>query len=374
MPPRPERRAAACTHRGGAEPPGAHLRCPGRSFRMGARLRNRSGTTRASAGPGRRGGPRLHHRPGVRRRQLRRRRGLGTGRAARSGHQRGGRRGPDPRGRRRPGRPGHRPRPGGTGDDRPGMPPRPASCGTDRRLMNDIYIFLGPTLAEKDARAELDAVYLPPVAAGDVYRLWRRHPRAVGIVDGYFDHVPAVWHQEIMWVMEHGVHVFGAGGLGALRAAELDSFGMHGTGWVYQAFRDGTLDRDDEVAVMHAAAGDGYRPLSEAMVNIRRTLQAAEQQGIISAATSGTLATTAAALFYRDRTWPDLLAAAAAARADPGELGALRRWLPAGRIDQQAADATAMLREMRAFLPRRRSGPPEGELEHVGYGDVGGGE
>ena len=153
-----------------------------------------------------------------------------------------------------------------------------------------------------------------------------------------------------MWVMAQGVHVFGAAGLGALRAAELDSFGMRGTGWIYQAFRDGTLDRDDEVAVSHAAAGDGYRPLSEAMVNIRRTLRAAQDQGIISVATLGALVAAGAALFYRDRTWPDLLGAAETARADRGELDALRRWLPAGRIDQQAADATAMLREMRGFL------------------------
>ena len=89
--------------------------------------------------------------------------------------------------------------------------------------MSDIYVFLGPTLAEKDAQAELDAVYLPPVSAGDVYRLWRRRPRAIGIVDGYFDRVPAVWHKEIMWIMERGVHVFGGAGLGALRAAELDT-------------------------------------------------------------------------------------------------------------------------------------------------------
>jgi hypothetical protein len=27
--------------------------------------------------------------------------------------------------------------------------------------MSDVYVFLGPTLAEKDARAELDAVYVP---------------------------------------------------------------------------------------------------------------------------------------------------------------------------------------------------------------------
>jgi hypothetical protein len=207
--------------------------------------------------------------------------------------------------------------------------------------MNDIYVFLGPTLAENDARAELDAVYLPPVAAGDVYRLWRRRPRAVGIVDGYFDRVPAVWHKEILWIMERGVHVFGAAGLGALRAAELDRFGMHGVGWVYRAFRDETLDRDDEVAV---------GPGSEAMVNIRRTLAVAEQQGIISAVTAGVLLTAATDLIYPERTWPALLQAAGATRADAAELDALRRWLPDGRVDQQAADAVDMLREMRGFL------------------------
>lgn len=216
--------------------------------------------------------------------------------------------------------------------------------------MNEIYVFLGPTLAEKDARAELDAVYLPPASAGDVYRLWRRRPRAIGIVDGYFGCVPAVWHKEIMWIMERGVHVFGAASVGALRAAELDSFGMRGVGWVYQAFREETLDRDDEVAVRHTSADDGYRPLSEAMVNIRRTLQAAEDQGIISAATASMLLTAGTALFYHDRTWPELLQVAEATRADAAELDALRRWLPAGRIDQQAADAVAMLREMRSFL------------------------
>jgi hypothetical protein len=216
--------------------------------------------------------------------------------------------------------------------------------------MNEIFVFLGPALAEKEARAELDAIYLPPVAAGDVYRLWRRRPRAIGIVDGYFDRVPAVWHKEIMWMMERGVHVFGGAGMGALRAAELDGFGMHGVGWVYQAFRQGALGRDDEVAVRHGAVEDGYRPLSEAMVNIRRTLSAAERQGIISPATAGLLLAAGTALFYPERTWPELLRAAGDTRAEPAELDALRRWLPAGRIDQQAADAVAMLREMRGFL------------------------
>jgi len=216
--------------------------------------------------------------------------------------------------------------------------------------MSGIYVFLGPTLTEKDARAELDAVYLPPVSAGDVYRLWQRRPRVIGIIDGYFERVPAVWHKEILWIMQRGVHVFGGASMGALRAAELDSFGMHGIGWVYQAFREGTLDRDDEVAVRHATADDGYRAQSEALVNIRRTLQPAERDGIISAATRDILEVAATALFYPERTWPELLRAAEAAQADAAELDGLRRWLPAGRIDQQAADAVAVLREIRSFL------------------------
>jgi hypothetical protein len=85
-------------------------------------------------------------------------------------------------------------------------------------------------------------------------------------------------------------------------------------------------------------------------VNIRQTLQAAEQQEIVSAATRGILLAAGTALFYQDRTWPGLLTSAEATRADGAELEALRRWLPAGRIDQQAADAVAMLREMRTFL------------------------
>jgi hypothetical protein len=125
---------------------------------------------------------------------------------------------------------------------------------------------------------------------------------------------------------------------------------MRGAGWIYRAFSDGTLDRDDEVALRHGPAGDGYPALSEAMVNIRRTLQAAQDQEIISDVTRGILTVTGAALFYHDRNWPGLLKAGQAAGADAAELGALRRWLPAGRIDQQADDARAMLREMRRFL------------------------
>jgi hypothetical protein len=216
--------------------------------------------------------------------------------------------------------------------------------------MSEAYIFLGPTLAVADAKAEFDAIYLPPVSAGAVYRLWRRRPRAIGIVDGYFERVPAVWHKEIMWIMERGVHVFGSAGIGALRAAELDAFGMRGVGRIYQFFKDGTSDRDDELAVVYEAEPNGYRKVSEPMVNIRATLESAYRAEVISEATRYLLTAAGTALFYQQRTWPALLKAGEAEGADTAELNTLCRWLPAGRNDQQADDALAMLREMRRFL------------------------
>ena len=72
-------------------------------------------------------------------------------------------------------------------------------------------IFLGPTLTVEEARKHLDANYCPPVAQGDVLRALSRNPLLIGIVDGYFETVPAVWHKEILLAMQRGVHVFGSG-------------------------------------------------------------------------------------------------------------------------------------------------------------------
>ncbi len=121
-------------------------------------------------------------------------------------------------------------------------------------------IFTGPTLSAADAKRVLDADYLPPAAEGDVYRVARQGPQVIGIIDGYFERVPAVWHKEILWAMSQGIHVFGAASMGALRAAELEAFGMEGVGAIFEAFRDGALEDDDEVAVAHAGAEFDFRP------------------------------------------------------------------------------------------------------------------
>jgi hypothetical protein len=213
-----------------------------------------------------------------------------------------------------------------------------------------VYIFVGPTLPVAEARAELDAVYLPPVAQGDVYRAARAGARAIGIIDGFFERLPAVWHKEILWAMAEGVHVFGSASMGALRAAELAVFGMVGIGPIYDAFASGELEDDDEVAVAHGPADAGYQAGSEAMVDIRATLASAQRQGIVSESTRAALERLAKGLFYPERSWPTLLHQGASASLPEAELAPLQGWLRDGRISQKRLDALAMLRHMREFL------------------------
>ncbi len=214
-------------------------------------------------------------------------------------------------------------------------------------------VFTGPTLSPAEGRAELDAVYLPPAAQGDVYLAALERPRLIGIIDGYFERVPAVWHKEILWALAQGIRIYGSASMGALRAAELSGFGMQGVGRIFEAYRDGGYEDDDEVAVMHGPAETGFRPLSEAMVNIRQTLAGAEAAGILRPPTRTAIERIAKDLFYADRVYPLILRRAAEAGLPAAELGALQRWLPGGQVNQKREDALAMLRLMRKALAAR---------------------
>lgn len=227
-----------------------------------------------------------------------------------------------------------------------------------------VYVFTGPSLPPNDAAAAgLEAVFLPPVAQGDIIRLLAAEPppTMIGIIDGYFERVPAIWHKEILYAMSRGVPVFGSASMGALRAAELEAFGMVGVGAVFVSYRDGVLEDDDEVAVHHGPPELGYPMLSEAMVNIRRTLGDAAAAGVIGEVARALVERQAKMLPYGRRSWSAALTAARAAAPQAGdELDALERWLPTGRVDQKRQDALLMLRTMREHREKGLGPPPIG--------------
>lgn len=211
----------------------------------------------------------------------------------------------------------------------------------------NIVIFTGPTLSAADAAHELDAEYQPPAAQGDVYRAGLKHPDVIGVIDGYFDRVPSVWHKEILWAMNQGIHVFGSASMGALRAAELEAFGMEGVGAIFEMYRDGTYEDDDEVAVAHGSGEFGFRAGSEAMVDIRCTLAKAVRVGVLRASTAASIASLAKSMFYPYRKYQLIAKRAVELDLPPPELRAFADWLPEGRESQKRSDALAMLRVIR---------------------------
>ena len=229
-----------------------------------------------------------------------------------------------------------------------------------------VIVFTGPSLPPSEAKKELDAVYRPPVSEGDVYRAALAEPRAIGIIDGYFENVPSVWHKEILYALSRGIAVFGSASMGALRAAELSAFGMEGVGATFEAFRDGVLEDDDEVAVIHGPAELGFPQLSEAMVNIRRTVSDAHAEKVVGAATREGLELSAKALPYRKRSYHAVLSLSAEAGLPEDELARFKSWLPRGRVDQKREDALLMLRVMRDRLKRGQlCNPAAFHFEHT---------
>jgi hypothetical protein len=180
----------------------------------------------------------------------------------------------------------------------------------------------------------------PPAGVGDVLRAVRERPARIAIIDGYFERMAAVWHKEILLALERGIEVWGAASMGALRAAELDAFGMIGVGAIYRGFKSGALVCDDEVAVAHLPAEVGYRHVSDALVNLRDGLARAAKAGIITVRTRDALIELARLPFYRERSWARLIADGRTAGLPARQLAALDAW---PKPDRKADDARLLL-------------------------------
>ena len=230
------------------------------------------------------------------------------------------------------------------------------------------YVFLGPSLPVEEAHALLDATFLPPAQAGDVCKLVDRGATTIVIIDGFFEQVPSVWHKEVLHALSCGVHVFGASSMGALRAAELHPFGMIGVGRIFEGYRDGIYTDDDEVTVGHGPAGSGFRPLSEAMVNVRYGLAQARERALIAAFTHDALVRALKQVHYPERTWALLPELGEKLALPVPEIAALLHFVRTTRPNLKRLDTIEALAHVQAFTsehpaPHR----PTFELESTAF-------
>lgn len=211
-----------------------------------------------------------------------------------------------------------------------------------------VHIFVGPTLAGQDVSHILPgAVVRPPIEHGDLLRLTLVSGDTVVIVDGYYHQRAPVRHKEILAVLANGITVVGCASMGALRAAELGRYGMVGNGAVYEMYRDGVLDGDDEVALVHTPAPE-YRGLTVPSVVVRQAVGAAVQSGDLDDAEATAIIELARAIHYTDRSWRIIWRAIEATDSLVSAGAALRKFVESHpeATDIKAADALDTLRRV----------------------------
>ncbi len=167
-------------------------------------------------------------------------------------------------------------------------------------------IFLGPSLKLELAKRILPfADFRPPARKGDFNEILKTDAQLIGFIDGVFlQDYPPTPIEVYKLLKKKDVFVIGAASLGALRAVELEKFGMKGIGKIFELYKKGILDSDDEVAVTFSI--QNYKLESEALIDIRYTLYHACKDGIIDGETKRILKKTAKRIYFPDRTYGEL--------------------------------------------------------------------
>jgi hypothetical protein len=206
-------------------------------------------------------------------------------------------------------------------------------------------LFVGPSLygAQYDAG---DVVVRGPAQMGDVERAIADGAKAVGIVDGHYQQVGAVWHKEILLALSEGVAVFGAASMGALRAAECEPFGMVPVGSIARRYCAGSLCDDADVALTNGPAELGFPPLTEPMVDVEATVASLAAQHLISPAGVAAITAGARGIFFADRTVDAIFERL----QHPGSVR-LRQLYLAHHVSQKTRDALELLDLLKSFQP-----------------------
>jgi hypothetical protein len=209
-------------------------------------------------------------------------------------------------------------------------------------------VYLGMSLSHQEAKGLLKARYLPPVRRGDLPKL-SDSVKMVGIIDGVFLNDCAVGHREIIDLLKRGVMVVGGGSMGALRAAELQDLGMIGVGRIFEMYRDGDIEGDDEVALVFDP--ETFQPLSEPLVNIRHFLSEAVHRGVLEAAIAESYLNRVRDVHYPRRTFDLLLKMV---REDDEDLHEqLAAMLRGASFDLKRSDTLKVLNTMKELMSSR---------------------
>jgi len=136
--------------------------------------------------------------------------------------------------------------------------------------------------------------------------------------------------------------VVGAASLGALRAVELERFGMIGIGKIFQLYKSGKIESDDEVAVTFSE--QDYKLQSEALIDIRYTLYWAVKDGVVQHETKNMLVKIARQIYFPARNYDEIIERAIAnGTVEQEEIERLKGYLVTHRRSLKEEDSVGLV-------------------------------
>jgi hypothetical protein len=206
-------------------------------------------------------------------------------------------------------------------------------------ILDRMVVFVGPTLARDEILSRVDAEIRGPAARGDIYIAAKDEPRAVLLIDGNFENVASVFHKEILWALWQGIHVFGSSSIGALRAVELQRFGMIGIGEIFESYKTGRLNEPSEM---------GWPLLTQPLVDIAATLRHAEIRNQLTFGDREALESAAKSVFWKERTWLRVFQEAMSRGWNNQNSDLIFNWLKTNEVSQKKKDAVLLVEHVRS--------------------------
>ena len=215
--------------------------------------------------------------------------------------------------------------------------------------MNNIVIYTGLSICFDEAKSILDADYQPPIKRGDIDNLLnnRDDMEIIGIIDGVFHQSPAVSHKEILRALKDNITVVGGASMGALRACELCPYGMIGIGNIFEDYKNGTIESDDDVAV--SLDPTTYEQLSDSWINMKYNFNKAQKDNILSQEDVDNLLATSKDIYYPKRSFEYVIKKSELTEYKKTKL---TKYLDKNKFDIKHDDAKAVIEYIKTSLKR----------------------
>lgn len=199
------------------------------------------------------------------------------------------------------------------------------------------------------AKKILDADYRKPAKKGDILQLVFKETSIVGLIDGFFlQDYPPTPIEVYNLLKKKGTTVYGSSSLGALRAVELSKFGMIGVGKIFNLFRKGIIDSDDEVAVTFT---DYSNFKSEALIDIRYNLFLAHKSKVIDKEAKRIILKISKQTYFPYRTYDDILDKCKIKHPEIGsQVEQFREYLKTNRRSLKEEDAVLLLKRIKKHI------------------------